>query len=226
LDLEAKLFELPTDQDLVFYCRSGSRSMVAASLAVEAEVTGKEVYHLDGGLLSWYGKTLTTAPKVRIFDRSAGLAQMLLKAMDLEKGAWRFYDFVARRFAAEPYGKTFAALTKAETAHARTIYGFWQTGQTDPQPFERLFENLGGEILEGGEPLADALGRMDAIADNTCLNLIELALDIEFAAFDLYRTLADQENDADIRQAFLTIAQAEKAHMRTLTRAIDQCGPR
>ena len=200
--------------------------MVAASLAVEAEVTGGRVYNLDGGILSWYGKTLTAPPKVRIFSRSAGLAEMLRTAMDLEKGAWRFYDFIARRFAAEPYVETFAALTKAETAHARTIYGFWQTGQADPQPFERLFESLGGEILEGGEPLAEVLGRLAALEGDICLNLIELALDIEYAAFDLYRTLADQETDAKVREAFLTIAQAEKAHMRMLTRAIDQCGSR
>ena len=123
LDLEPKLFELPADQDLVFYCRSGSRSMVAASLAVEADITQRRVYNLDGGILSWYGKTMAAAPKVRIFSPSAGPAEMLHTAMDLEKGAWRFYNFIARRFADEPYVDTFAALIKAETAHARTIYG-------------------------------------------------------------------------------------------------------
>ena len=40
-DLETRLYELPEDQDLIFYCHSGGRSAYAATLAVEGEVTSK-----------------------------------------------------------------------------------------------------------------------------------------------------------------------------------------
>jgi rhodanese-related sulfurtransferase len=38
-----------------------------------------------------------------------------------------------------------------------------------------------------------------------------------------YRTMAERAENSEAQSTFLSIAQAEKAHMRTLTRAIDQC---
>jgi rhodanese-related sulfurtransferase/rubrerythrin len=222
-ELETKLFELPSEQDLIFYCRSGKRSMVAATLALEAEITTKGIYNLDGGIMSWYGKTLQDFPKVQIFETAAGFSELLYIAMDLEKGAWRFYDFVKERYAGAPFVRAFDTLSKAETAHAKAIYAHWQGHQENPAPFEELFERLGGEILEGGEALADVLERLDSLEGNPCLNLMELALHIEYSAFDLYRTLADRTQDEKTRETIMTIAQAEKAHMRTLVKALAQC---
>jgi rubrerythrin len=50
-----------------------------------------------------------------------------------------------------------------------------------------------------------------------------MALSIEYAAFDLYHTMADGITDPDAQEAFITIAQAEKAHMRALAKAIAHC---
>ena len=73
-ELEAKLLELPGNRDLVFYCRSGARSMTAAFLAAEAQVTEKSVYNLRGGILGWEGKTLTDFPRVQaLYNRDARL---------------------------------------------------------------------------------------------------------------------------------------------------------
>jgi rubrerythrin len=36
--------------------------------------------------------------------------------------------------------------------------------------------------------------------------------------------MANRCDDPDARQAFISIAQAEKGHMRLLTRAIEHCG--
>jgi rubrerythrin len=55
------------------------------------------------------------------------------------------------------------------------------------------------------------------------LALIEMALQIEYTAYDLYRTMADRTPAPDAREAFLAIAQAEKAHMRSLINAIENC---
>jgi rhodanese-related sulfurtransferase/rubrerythrin len=222
-ELETKLFELPSQQDLIFYCRSGSRSMVAATLASEGEVSDKRIYNLHGGIMSWYGKTLADFPKVQIFDTAADLPDLLYIAMDLEKGAWRFYDFIKRRHADAPFVRAFNTLSMAETAHAKTIHVHWKTHKENPQPFEQVFEQLGGEILEGGEALAEVLERLDSLEGNICLNLIELAMHIEYSAFDLYRALADRIQDEEIRKTVMTIAQAEKAHMRTLVKALEKC---
>ena len=72
--------------------------------------------------------------------------------------------------------------------------------------------------------LADALNRVEGVEKDACLRLIEMALQIEYAAFDLYRTLADQGDIEAGRQAFMKLAQAEKAHMQALIDAIERCG--
>ncbi|MFZ1202192.1 MAG: rhodanese-like domain-containing protein [Desulfobacterales bacterium] len=223
LELESSLFDLPADQDLIFYCANGARSVAAATLALDAEVTRRRVYNLAGGIMNWYGRTLSDFPKVRIFDAGEGITDLLHTAMDLEKGAWRFYAAVAGRHEAEPFAKTFATLSQAENAHAAAIYTIWAAHATDPPPFDELFDALAGDILEGGETLETALEQMNSLSGEPCLSLIELALRIEYSAFDLYRTTASHTPDLEVRDMMLSIAQAEKAHMRGLIRAIDAC---
>jgi rubrerythrin len=46
---------------------------------------------------------------------------------------------------------------------------------------------------------------------------------IEYSAFELYRTMAERSGNSEAQSIFLSIAQAEKAHMRALARAINQC---
>jgi rhodanese-related sulfurtransferase/rubrerythrin len=223
MEFQTKVFSLPSDRDMVFYCHSGGRSMFAADLAAEAEVTEKKIYNLEGGILAWDGKTLQDFPRVRVFNNMKTPSDQLLGAMDLEKGAWRFYRAVAARHSPSPFSDTLSQLSEAETGHARLIYGFWKEMQTNPQPFDALFENLKGDIIEGGESLAAALDRAQNLEGSLCLNLIELAMNIEYSAYDLYRTLGEQSPEKDVRQTFIKIAQAEKAHMKTLARAIETC---
>ena len=39
LELESKLFDLPSSRDLIFYCSNGGRSLAAATLVIDAEIT-------------------------------------------------------------------------------------------------------------------------------------------------------------------------------------------
>ncbi len=224
LEFESRLFELPSEGDVIFYCRTGARSIAAALLAQDAEITTGKVYNLLGGMMQWSGKTMEDFPRVQVFDSAQDFTQLLRTAMELEKGAWRFYQAILDRFPSAPHLPTFERLSKAEIAHARSVYQIWSTRIPDPQPFEALYTLLKGEILEGGESLDGMLQRLDALEGDTCLSLIEISLLIEYAAFDLYRVMADRCEDPDACQAFISIAQAEKGHMRLLTRAIEDCG--
>ncbi len=53
-DLKDRLGELPTDQDIVFYCKSGARSAKATSLAKEHGLT--RCRSLSGGIVGWCEK--------------------------------------------------------------------------------------------------------------------------------------------------------------------------
>ncbi len=214
---------LPVNRDVIFYCHSGGRSLAAASMFSEEGITEKTIYNLEGGILSWEGKTLKGFPKIQVFDKTKGPVELLLTAMDLEKGAWRFYTYILKNFAVDPIIPTLEKLSKAEIAHARTVYGFWEKAASTPIAFDQLYESLKGDILEGGESLVEVMGYLKNIEENPCLRILELAIHMEYAAFDLYKTMAEQEKDQTIRDSFLSIAQAEKSHMRMLIRALDQC---
>jgi rhodanese-related sulfurtransferase/rubrerythrin len=225
-DLVANLSILPPDKDLIFYCHSGGRSAAAATLAVEGEASIKNIYDLEGGIMAWEGRTVPNYPRVQVFDKARNLSELLLVAMDLEKGALRFYSHIKDRLASGPLSETFGQLSTEERAHAKAVYQCWKDTENDPPAFEVVLENLKGEILEGGEDLNGTLRRTAATEGNICLGFIELALHVENSAFDLYRTMAEQTDSKEARQVFLSIAQAEKKHMRNLIDVIDQCNER
>ncbi len=222
-EVETKLFTLPSDRDLIFYCANGGRSQWAASLAGEGEVCTKTVYHLMGGMQAWEGKTLSGYPKVKIFDKDQTLEKLLATAMDLEKGAWRFYQYAIGTFSDDRIRLILDQVSIAEKAHATLIYRFWKKFQHNPPPFDRIYQSLEGEILEGGHNFEETCRHLDAVRKNGCAGVIDLAMTIEYSAFELYRTMAERSQNSEAQSTFLSIAQAEKAHMRDLTRAIDRC---
>ncbi len=225
MELESRLVDLPPDMDIVFYCRSGARSRAAAVMAVGSAISLKKIYNLMGGITAWDGKTLADAPQVKTFDDIEAPAELLLKSMDLEKGALRFYAHVVARYTGQPLAHIITPLVNAERIHAQSIYRYWEKIADAPVPFDELFENLEGDFLEGGEDLESVIKRFETIEGDPCLMLIELALDIEYCAYDLYRIMADRTDDEVARSAFLTIAQVEKSHMQILANAVDRCAP-
>lgn len=223
MELVPRLFELPGERDLFFYCRSGGRSSAAAVLALEEAVCEAKIYNVSGGMLAWDGRSIEGVPRWHLFDTVATTGERLLLAMDLERGAQRFYAYVGERFETAPFAATFARLAKAEVAHAKTIYKFWQQETGGATAFDSLYEEMKGEILEGGAELESVLDEVSRLGDSACLPLVEMALGIEYAAYDLYRTMADSGQDAGVEEAFMKLAQAEKAHMESLVKALALC---
>ena len=176
-----------------------------------------------GGMLEWQGKTLSGYPKVKIFNKEKSLENLLATAMDLEKGAWRFYQYAKEKYSEDPICLTLEQVSIAEKAHATLIYRFWQNLQDNPPPFDRVYQDLSGEILEGGHNFEETCRRLDSVQNHGCTAVIDLAMTIEYSAFELYRTMAERSENSEAQSIFLSIAQAEKAHMRALARAINQC---
>lgn len=222
-ELAAKAADLPKDRDFIFYCKIGSRSQAAALMIAEKAITGKTIYHIKGGIMAWNGLTLDGFPRVQAFDRAKTLPDFLLTAMNMEKGADRFYREIRRRYPDKAFAGVFENLAAVETAHAKLIYGFYKN-HAAPAAFDAFYAALEGNVIEGGESLGSGLAMLDALKDADCQEIMDLALEMEFIAFDLYRTLANQTaHDAAMSSAFLTIAQAEKAHIRMIADALEEC---
>ena len=223
MEVEANLFDLPSDRDLIFYCTNGGRSQWAVSLAGESEVCEKNVYHLMGGLRAWENGTLSGYPNIQIFDKDQNIENLLSTAMNLEKGAWRFYQHLSEKFRDTPIQTKFKQVSIAEKAHAALIYQFLDKFDKTLPPFEQLFQTLNGEIIEGGQTFEDTCRRLERLDNQWCPGIIDLALKIEYEAFDLYRAMADRTEEADARTLFLSVAQAEKGHMRSVSRTYSLC---
>jgi sulfur-carrier protein adenylyltransferase/sulfurtransferase len=213
---------LPTDVDLIFYCHIGGRSATAAMLVEEEGGDAARIYNLAGGIMAWDGAILADQPRIAIFADQP-VAAMLETAMNLEKGALRFYSGAHQRYAGQPWAGLLDQLAQAEIGHARIVYRFAKQAVSDDIRFEMIFDQLSGEILEGGIILEEVLAALPPPDKRACLAVIELALKIENAAYDLYRTMADRTRSDQARQAFLNLAQAEKGHLQKLIDAIGGC---
>jgi len=213
--------QLPSDKELVFYCHSGGRSMAAAAM-LDDEGHAQTIYNLTGGMLAWDGARLADFPHVELFEGQT-VEEMFRTAINLEKGAQRFYEAVSQAHEGEMWARTFDRLAKAEIAHAKIIYGFLKQIDTALDPFDSVYERCNGEVLEGGMTLERALAMLSRVQGDACLRLVETALQIEYAAFDLYRTLAHEQAYQGNREDFLKLAQAEKAHMQALIDVINGC---
>lgn len=181
---------------------------------------------MKGGILGWNYHTLPDRPKLKVFDTgsaSFSLSDFLYIGMNLEKGAWRFYSAVLKRHFEAAFTSPIDLLARAEEGHARLLYKFWASEQVDPPPFDKVYEAMPGDIVEGGQDVDSLVERLTHLSDDPCIDVIEMSLSIEFAAYDLYRSMAHRFSGTPVEGPFLAIAQAEKEHMRIASEALQFC---
>lgn len=216
---------LNPDLPHVFYCRSGSRSARAARHVLEHQLVRADVYNLQGGFMSWSGLAVDGVPNLQFFAESASLRDTLLTAMNLEKGAQLLYEFIRDAAPGKPLCRLMQKLAPMETEHARILYKHLRAlpeAGTPPLPsFEELYASLAGDVLEGGKTMPELAPWIESAKQGHCIELAELALEMEINAFDLYRTLAEQAEDADARRTYLWLAEQEKTHERLLLKHMD-----
>lgn len=208
------LSELDMDKDLFFYCHSGARSNVAGIMAAESGSNPQKTYNITGGFRSYQGHSLEGFPRLQVFDYQESDDRLLYQAMELEKAAERFYKTILLFAPDKQFTTPIEQLAKAEIAHARTIYSYWKKTVENPPPFENLYGSLKGDILENGQPLSELVAGLHANKEIEWTDVIEMALRIEIQAYDLYRTMADRRGQGEAQDAFFSIAQMEKAHMK------------
>jgi rhodanese-related sulfurtransferase/rubrerythrin len=223
-EIENRLDDLPLAQNLILYCRTGGRSAVAAALIKDAGPREGLIYNLVGGITGWEGKELKDIPHLELFPRDLPLAQTLYRAMNMEKGAWTFYNEISLEYSGTELGDMIGNLGNMEETHARSIFNYWQKKVTPPssESFEAIFERLDGRIMEGGKPVTAWTARLGHDPKDRMLRLLELACEIEYYAYDLYRGLARREQDQDEIKTYLLLAEQEKAHVRVISKALSR----
>jgi sulfur-carrier protein adenylyltransferase/sulfurtransferase len=224
-EFQSKISSLPDDKDIVFYCLSGSRSRTAAMLAADQKISQKNIYSLEGGISKWTGASLGNVPKIEIFDTSQSVSQLIKTAIRMEKGAELFYLNIQELSPLTSDNGIFSHLAEAEVSHAKSLFDLWLNDSEKPlQTFEEFYEHLTADVVEGGDALNDLIGYIHQIQKYGCVNLLDLAMDVEFASYDLYKTMANLKSGVGYMAAiFLTIAQAEKSHMKLIADSYERC---
>jgi sulfur-carrier protein adenylyltransferase/sulfurtransferase len=224
-EFQSGIGSLPKDRDIIFYCHAGSRSRTAAMMAAEQKITRKKIYTLEGGISKWSGTSLGNVPKIELFDKSQSVFQMLKTTICLEKGAASFYLKIQEMNILVNGGDIFSQLSEAEISHARTLFELLKKHSDQPfQSFEKFYQGLSDDIVEGGDTLNDLMKYIHNIQRYGCINLLDLALDVEFASYDLYKTLANlKSGQMDFAVILLDIAQAEKNHMKLIADSYKRC---
>ncbi len=241
-ELASLLSTLDPAQDHVFYCRSGGRSAAAAVMAAESGVFaapspgtgGGRILSLTGGLNAWTGQAVADSPRVQVFAGVRSMVELLRRALDMEKAAHLLYTRVRDAGPKPAVCALMDRLIGVELAHAKVVYHHLaQRWDADAHadatrgplpPFDELFAALEGRVLEGGMAVADLDPWVRDAASGDCLDIAELALEVEMNAYDLYRTLADEARRGSglgglAERAFLDLATQEKTHARMI---IDQ----
>ncbi|MBM9616551.1 hypothetical protein JWJ90_19990 [Desulfobulbus rhabdoformis] len=222
-EIPHRLSELPVDKDVVVYCRSGHRSKAAALFISSRPYVAATVFNMEGGILAWNGHLLPAIPNLKVYDLEGTEQEILYRAMDLEKGADRFYTALRKRYEAVDWAESLTALAGAEEAHAHLIYQQWVKGEIDPPGFETLYESLAGDIVEGGYTCAALLESLEEQPLEPCRSTLEMALTVEYSAYDLSRNIAHRFQGSALEEMFNAIADAEKEHMRLAAEALMLC---
>lgn len=184
------------------------------------------MYSLEGGILAWNDHTVKDLPKLKVFTADSTVTELtdfLYIGMNLERGTWRFYSTILEKHPEAAFAQPIDLLARAEEGHARLLYKFWAAEQKNPASFEEVYSNMSGDIVEGGQDVVSMVAALSNLSDEPCLDIIEMSLSIEFAAYDLYRSMANRYRGTSVEEPFLAIAQAEKQHMRIASEALQYC---
>jgi rhodanese-related sulfurtransferase/rubrerythrin len=212
----------PCDR-LVFYCRNGMRSKVAAFVAAEAGVPDDRIFNLTGGMAGYTGDILLDMPRLEIFSGTMSLDELLNTSMNLEKGAYLFYEKAAPLFEGTPVHPVMVKMADAEVAHAKIIFKVLNHLNEGKLDFKKEFQACSGDILEGGKSRGQIQSFIDRSTGDNRIDVLEFALDMEFSAYDLYKNSALTHKEPRAKKLFISLVQAEKKHISDMIHCIDIC---
>jgi rubrerythrin len=197
---------------------------VAARLAEESGRFKSDIFNLEDGMGGWTGFSLPDLPPLDAFDPEVSFKGLLIKAMDMEKGAEQLYRRIGEASQNQQLCELMGKLAPMERSHAKSVYRHlqevWDEDVALPS-FEEFYESMQAAIIEGGRTVDELDPWIEQARQGGCIELAELALEIEYDAYDLYRNLAHREKNEDKEKVLLDLAQAEKDHARMIMSRLD-----
>ena len=130
---------------------------LSSEWCADSGIFAHPIYSLVGGISAWEEGLVSDFPKLGVFDEALSGDALANVAMNLEKGAFRFYQFLIEKFEGRSIVQNLESISAMESAHARLIYNLFPRDERSTESFQDVFGNLSGEIIEGGQALKDVL---------------------------------------------------------------------
>ncbi|BDQ33146.1 rhodanese-like domain-containing protein [Pseudodesulfovibrio portus] len=221
-DLPDRMDELDAGKPLLVYCRTGGRSIAAASLLQGQGFT--DVSNLVGGISGWSGGTAFGPMELGLveFTGRETPEEVVLKAYAMENALQIFYTQRADWAETMERIELFMELAVFEDRHKDTLFTLYNrlTGSDiDLSAFEKLALESEG-VVEGGVEIAEFLDRHpDAFDDEQ--GILQLSAMIEAQALDYYLRCAKAAQSEETRKVLQLLAREEKAHLKLLGKSMD-----
>ena len=211
-ELEVRHGELARGKKIIVYCRSGKRSMAGAILL--SGLGFKYVYNMEGGILGWPYKTIggTPAADATLIPTTSGLRDVLLVAIELERGSRDFYIAAADEISSSELKAILQGLAEVEERHMERLYTKAANLLDDPQfPKIEDLQQKGAQYIEGGIEVSIALDKVEEQLFDE-LSALEIALEKEYRSYDFYRRTSVIIGSPDTRELLLELAAEERNH--------------
>ena len=220
-DLKEGTQDLDPAKPTLVYCAIGGRSRVAAQL-----LSGRgfqEVYNLSGGIKAYRGDK-ASGPQELNLDMVRGdesPEEMLKLAFGLEQALEIFYDKCLEQAEDKDLKDLFTKLEHVEAVHKKKIYDRY-AALVENAPDMAAFEaDMTSDVMEGGFQVKDFLAANEPWL-KSLLEVLELAMMLETQALDLYMRFAEKSLEEGTKQVLFTLADEEKAHLKSLSRLFDE----
>ncbi|MBE0480981.1 MAG: hypothetical protein IBX68_08370 [Dehalococcoidia bacterium] len=210
-ELEHRYRELEKGKRVIALCRSGRRSM-GASLLLRG-MGFREICILDGGLLNW-SCDMVKGPPERGAELVADVVEAqeaLLLAFENENYLLAFYSDACQRLGGN---RLLSILQETEEKHVKTVYQeITRHWNGHPPTLDEFKQRLGNRARSRDNPGAGDQTEFEFRDD---LELLEAAIEMEVKAYELYKRIGYQFEDAGLRNTLQRLASEERVHIQQL----------
>lgn len=221
-ELPERYSELSKDLPVITYCRSGQRSYTAASFL--KGVGFQEVYSMEGGMNAWEGIEAKGAYEAGLFllEEITNIEELITIAWAMEDGTARFYKEALTLINQNNRQllKVFSQLIEAEARHKERLLSAYDEISNSGINLNNELIVKYSDLMESGESVSKAIARLKNNED-TLINLLEIAMQIEVNSLDLYWKILKMSQDKAVIDIMKGLIEEEKQHLRRLGEAIE-----
>jgi len=210
-----KVGELDPTKSLLVYCRSGNRSRAAAALLLGEGFS--KVYNIAGGITAWNGRVATGSYDEGLFllKGRETVEELVSLALALEEGSRMFYASVAELTFDAEAKNVLNTIAEAEVKHKINILEAYKLITGEDFAGDILNREPLKGVMESGVRIEDAISFLKE-QGKTLLDILEVSMQMETNAIDLYMKILRKIEDANAKKVFDIIVEEEKHHLSRL----------